>query len=109
MSGRRHSMRKIREVLRYRYECKLSFNRIASALGMSKGSVYKTIEILTRSGISWPLPQDLTDTALEEILYKGNVAAKPVEEGIPDLEHLHEELTRPHVTVQLLWKGVSGF
>jgi hypothetical protein len=34
MTGRRHSMRKIREVLRYRYECKLSFDRIASALDM---------------------------------------------------------------------------
>ena len=104
MSGRRLSMRKIREVLRYRYECKLSFNRIASALDMSKGSVYKTIEILARSGISWPLPQDLTDTALEEILYKENVDTKPVDEELLDLEHIHKELTRSHVTIQLLWR-----
>ena len=104
MSGRRHRMRKVREVLRYRYECKLSFDRIASALDMSKGIVYKTIEILKRSGIQWPLPQDLTDTALEEILYKDNADAIPADEDCLDLEYIHKELTRPNVTIQLLWR-----
>ncbi|HEX2958198.1 MAG TPA: IS21 family transposase [Chitinispirillaceae bacterium] len=96
-------MRKIREVLRYRYECKLSLNRIASALGLSKGSVHKIIEISTRSGLSWPLPADLTDSALEELFYKHEESEPTADNGF-DSEYIHNELAHPHVTVELLWR-----
>jgi transposase len=103
MPGRRHCMRKIREVLRYRYDCKLSLDRIASALGMSKGSVYKIIDSFGKSGLQWPLSQDITDTALEGILYKCD-APKSIEDSHFDPEVIHNELSRKHVTVELLWR-----
>jgi transposase len=53
-------------------------------------------------GLEWPLPLELTDPELEKMLYPeksgGSRAAKT-----PDLEKIHKELTRPGVTMTLLW------
>lgn len=43
MPSQRITMRKIREVLRLRFECKLSLDTIARALSLSKGAVAKYI------------------------------------------------------------------
>ena len=39
MSAKRSAMRKIKEVLRLKFEAKLSHEKIAAATGMSKGAV----------------------------------------------------------------------
>jgi transposase len=97
-------VRKIREILRYRFECKSSLNRIASALGVSKGSVYKMVEAFNRSGASWPLPEGFTDESLEEIIYKSERKTTEVGKEDLDFEYIFSELSRPHVTIELLWR-----
>jgi transposase len=104
MSGRRHSVRKIKEILRYRFECKLSFDRIASALGVSKGSVFKTVEAFNRSDLKWPLPEGFTDSSLEEIIYKSERETTEVGSEELDFEYISRELSRSHVTIELLWR-----
>src|SRR5580704_2462244 len=56
-----------------------------------------------RAGLSWPLPENLSDEALERILYP----PPKVTEGSATaarLAAIHREQSRPGVTLQLLWE-----
>ena len=63
-------MRKIRDVLRYRYTTELSLEAIARALKISKGVVAKYLRLAESASIGWPLPEDCDDLALERLLYR---------------------------------------
>ena len=52
-------MRKITEVLRLKFEAKLSHATIARAVGLSKGAVNKYVSLAQARGLSWPLPEGL--------------------------------------------------
>ncbi|MDD5069038.1 MAG: IS21 family transposase [Candidatus Pacebacteria bacterium] len=99
-------MRKIRQVLMYRLSKKISAEQTALALSLSKGSVINYAERFEQSKLPWPLPDTLTDTALEEALFP---PLPPSKENTPnepllDVEYLEKELLRPHVTLQRLWE-----
>ena len=51
-------MRKIKEVLRLKFEADLSHERIAAATGVSKGAVTKYLQRAREAGLGWPLPAD---------------------------------------------------
>ena len=105
MPGRRQRMRRIREVLRYRFENKMSLNAIAGALGISKGSVFNILDSFSKSGLSWPLADSVTDSALEACIYgAAQTAAGSAAGQRVDLEYVRRELARPHVTLELLWR-----
>jgi transposase len=63
-----------------------------------------TLKRLAAAGLSWPLPAELTDTALEAQLFtavgKKQGHRRP---GEPDWAAVHRELKRKHVTLQILW------
>lgn len=101
MSRRRLDVRKIREILEYKFSHQLSNEKIAGALKIGKGSVHNIIERFSASGLTWPLPEDCTDTALDASLYPSEASdQKP----LPDVSYLEKELRRPHVTLQLLYE-----
>lgn len=104
MSKRRIVMRKTRQVLDYRLSKGISAEQTALALGLSKGSVINIVQRFTVSGLSWPLPADLTDTELGRQLFPSNDASKPPGVILPDVEYVLNELARPHVTLQRLWE-----
>jgi transposase len=55
-----------------------------------------------RAGLSWPLPAELDDEALEARLFAA--ASGGVDPRVePDWSHVHQELKRPGVTRHLLW------
>jgi predicted transcriptional regulator len=58
-------MRKIKDVLRLKFEAGLSHERIAAAVGLSKGAVSNYVQRATQAGLSAPLSADLDDAALE--------------------------------------------
>jgi len=93
-------MRKIREVLNYKFSHHLSHERISGALGIGKGSVHNILERFERSKFCWPLPEEITDSELEKTLYPIEKSEVP----IPDLAYLEKEICRPHVTLQLLYE-----
>lgn len=103
MSRGRISMRRIREVLCYKMEYKLSNNRIAGALGISKGAVHSILTRFKSSGLSWPLPDELSDTSLEASLYCTE-NPRPGLPPLPEIDYLENELRHPHVTLQLLFE-----
>ncbi len=57
------------------------------------------------AGLSWPLPEDLDDEALERRLFPGPPARPERLIPKPDFSGIHQELRgNRHVTLQLLWE-----
>ena len=69
MPTQRLSMRRIREVLRLRHVQGLTERAIAHTLGVSNGVVHGYLRRARLAGLSWPLPEGLSDTALEALLF----------------------------------------
>jgi DNA-binding transcriptional regulator LsrR (DeoR family) len=64
-------MRRIRDVLRLKFEAGLSDRVLATAVGISKGAVASYVSRARAAGLSWPLPAGMDDTALERRLFPG--------------------------------------
>ena len=96
-------MRKIRDVLRYRYTTELSLEAIARALKISKGVVAKYLRLAEGASIGWPLPEEWDDLALERRLYRQPEARSSAFIG-PDYARVHQELKKKGVTLALLWE-----
>ena len=58
-------MRKIREVLRLKYELGFTHRTIAKALRVAVGTVSEYLAKAKKGGLSWPLPEELSDGELE--------------------------------------------
>ena len=102
MPARRLLMRKIREVLRLRHGQGLSRQAVARACGVGVGTVNRYLRRAAEYGLGWPLPADLDDAVLEARLFP---RAAPVRDRVrPDCAHIHQELKRDGVTLQLLWE-----
>jgi len=69
MANRRLSMRKIKEVLRLTHQGKLSERQVAQSLNLSRSTVKDYRGRAHRAGLSWPLPESLSEQALEQKLF----------------------------------------
>jgi transposase len=96
-------MRKIRDVLRLS-AARMSKRKIAASLGVSATAARDCIGRARRAGLSWPLPEGLTDEALELRLYPPPTATAGDRRPRPNWAVVHRELRRPGVTLQLLWE-----
>lgn len=104
MAQRRLSMRKTREILRLKYTADPGLRAIARSCQVSPTTVKRTLAAAEAAALTWPLPPDLSDTALEQRLFGerqvgGAAAGSPV-----DWERVALELKRKHVTLLLLWE-----
>ncbi len=97
-------MRKIRQVLEYRLSKEISAEQTALALSLSKGSVINYVDRFVQSKLPWPLPETLTDTALEEALFPALLSDPLDVLNLPDLGYLEKELARKHMTLQRLYE-----
>ena len=103
MPAERITMRKIREVLRLKFECQLSNRKIADSTCVARTTVGDYIQRAKAAGLSWPLAEDMDDGRLEQILFD-QVAHKPKDQRPPlDFSEIHKELKRKGVTLMLLW------
>ena len=95
-------MRKIRDVLRLKLEARLSHERTAAALQISKGVVTKYLTLATAAGLDWNQIQLLDDTALHNRM----LGAPQRVSGFvqPDYGRIHQELRRKGMTLMLLWE-----
>ena len=103
MPSKRKAMRQIKEVLRLKFEARLSHERIAAACGVSKGAVTKYVKRAIEVGLGWPLPPETDDAALEALLF-AHPAAPAGGYAAPPFAHIHQELKRKGVTLMLLWE-----
>ena len=99
---RRINMRKIRDVLRLKLETKLSHERTAAALNLSKGVVAKYVTLANAAGLDWAQIQALDDTALHNRLLGTPQRTSAFVQ--PDYGRMHQELRRKGMTMMLLWQ-----
>ena len=104
MPRERVSMRKIKELLRLKFESGLSIRQIAASLHIGVGSVHDYLARVRIAGLDWPLPETLTEQQLEERLFPQPVAPSGDSRPRPDWKHLDTELKRKGVTLRLLWE-----
>jgi transposase len=96
-------MRRLRELLRLKYEAGLSHRAIAQACTVGLGTVTTYLQRAAAAGLEWPLPADLDDAALEARVFARPAFAQASDRHVPDWHQLHHELKKPGVTLQLLW------
>ena len=94
-------MRMIKEVLRLRHSSGLSHSQISKALGCSRGAVAEYLYRAQAAALTWPLPDDLDDTALERRLFPP--VARSKNRPLPDFGYIHTELKKKGVTLFQLW------
>lgn len=96
-------MRKIRDVLTYIFECRLSNRQAARITGISRTTVSEYRDRFAKAGLSWPLPSDMDDMALENRLFPGSVnEASTSISVLIDFEHIHLELQKRGATLSVL-------
>jgi hypothetical protein len=69
MPAERVSMRRIREILRLKYEGGATERAIARSIGVARSTVALTLERIAAAQLGWPLPPALSDAVLEAMLY----------------------------------------
>lgn len=99
------AMRRFKEIMRLHHEKELSNGLIANALGVTKTTVSTYLYLARRSGINWPVGEEIGDAELQERLFSVKGRTKePAAKPLPDFELIHTELKRKGVTLQLLWE-----
>lgn len=96
-------MRKIKEVLRLKFETDLSHRRIARCCHISRPAVSAYLTRFEEAGLSWPAAAGLDDATLEHKLYPPAAMFPAAERTVPDWPYVHRELRRKSVTLTLLW------
>jgi transposase len=101
-------MRKIKEVLRLRYELKLGLRQIGRSCAIAPSTVHKYLKRAEAVGLNWPLPEGWDEASVERELFQrsGHAALeRKAARTTPDFASIHEQLrTTKFVTLQLLWE-----
>src|SRR5258708_5926872 len=102
MAATRLLMRRLRDILRLKYESGLAHRAIAQACTVGLGTVSGVLARASAAGLTWPLPDGLDDATLEARLF-ARPANPALDRTVPEWAQLHQALKRPGVTLQLLW------
>jgi transposase len=101
-------MRKLREVLRLRFELHLGYQQIGRSCAIGVSTVCKYLKRAEAAGVTWPLPEGWDDARVETALFPRTVTPAKVqmaERSRPDFAAMHEQLRQHrHLTLQLLWE-----
>ena len=98
-------MRKIKEVLRLKWDKDLSNRQIAKACGISRPTVSDYLRRAIQASLGWPLPSGLDETALERQLFPPPPLLPAHARGVPNWSVVHQELrSKKSVTLFLLWQ-----
>ena len=96
-------MRKVREVLRLKFDSGQTNRRIARSCRISRPTVADYLLRFEKAGLAWPAAATLDDTTLERQLFPPASPAPTAGRAVPDWSHVHRELRRKGVTLTLLW------
>jgi transposase len=103
MPKERLSMRKIKEVLRLKWECGLSKQKIAQSCGVARSTVGDYLMRAGAAGWSWPLPEEISEAELEQRLFPAPPRPRKEQRPLPDWSTIHKEVRKKGVTISLLW------
>ena len=98
-------MRKIKEVLRLKFEVGLGLRAIARSCSIGLGTAHEYLQRAEAAKITWPLGPEWDDDRLEAALFGGPPRSRPTVLPMPDFADLHRQRQQhSHVTQQLLWE-----
>ncbi|MDQ6971563.1 MAG: IS21 family transposase [Mariprofundaceae bacterium] len=103
MPARRLSMRKIKEVLRLKWEVGVTDAAVSRSCHVARSTVADCIHRAQVAGLVWPLPDDMNDTRLEALLYPPPVPSS-IQRPMPDWSTVHQDMKGKKVTLFLLWQ-----
>jgi hypothetical protein len=104
MPAERTTMRQVREVLRLKFVGGVPTREIARRIGVAASTVRATIKRFQAASVDWPLPDGLSDAALEARLFPDAGTKRGHRRLVePDWASIHRELKRKHVTLSILW------
>jgi len=99
-------VRKIKEILRLKYECGLSERQIALSCRLSRSTVADYVRKATAARVTWPEAAKLTDAELEDLLFPTEHVPSSVVRPPPDCQYIYDELRayrKFNLTLSQLW------
>jgi transposase len=100
-------MRRIKEILRLKYELGLGQRQIARSCSIGQSTVHDYLQRAETAGLGWPLPQEWDDDRIEKELFGRSSprSEPPSRRTPPDFSHIHDQLRQHrHLTLRLLWE-----
>ena len=91
-----------REILRLR-SLDNNITQIAQMLHSSRNTIREVEKLADEKGICWPLPEELTNQKLYEILFPDRLEKVQVYKE-PNCSYIHKELAKKGVNLTLLWE-----
>ena len=99
-------MRRIKEVLRLKYELGLGQRQIARSCSIGQSTVHDYLRRAEVVGLRWPLTEEWDDGRIERELFgrTEQPSTPPSPRPLPDFASIHDQLRQHrHLTLQLLW------
>jgi transposase len=99
-------MRKIKEVLRLKYECRISEREIARSCQISRSTVADYLRRASAAGINWTEATKLTEVDLERCLFPSPPVTRPLPRPLPEYDYIHRQLRcyrNINLTLSQLW------
>jgi transposase len=96
-------MRKIKEVIRLKWETGLSNRAIAQSCSIGRATVADYLHRAAAAGLSWPLPE-LNESELDRKLFPPLPTIPAEFRPLPSWPEIHQELQHKGVTLFLLWE-----
>ncbi len=98
------TMRQIRELLRLAHDgC--SVRDMARRFGVARSTIQDNLKRAREAGLTWPLPDDLTNDFLEQSLFsRTGIKAGFRRRPEPDWALLARKMKRPGVNLSVLWE-----
>jgi transposase len=99
-------MRRIKEVLRLKYELGLGQRQIARSCSIGQATVNDYLRRAAAASLQWPLTEEWDDDRIERELFgtRHQPSTPPSQRTPPDFPSIHDQLRKHrHLTLQLLW------
>jgi transposase len=101
-------MRQIKEIIRLNHQHELSVREVARSTALPTSTVHDYLRRAEEAGLTWPLPEDLTEEQLHQRLLQPSAVSEPTPpkpaRPTPEWAEVHKELGRRGVTLRLLWQ-----
>jgi transposase len=104
MAQERLTVRKIKEILRLKYEANLSNRAIAGACKVSNSTVGEYLKRARAAGISWPLVEIGEEELYAKLFPEKLIHDPDRKRPMPNWLKVHQEKKRKGVTLRLLWQ-----
>ena len=91
-----------REILRLR-SLGHTQRQIAASVRSSRNTVSEIVTLADSYNLAWPLKPEMTDHALQTLLYPERASQTTGNRKEPDYQYIHNELAKDGVTLTLLW------